>query len=338
MRKRRISCVVAFIVITVLMITACAKKSEMNIADSTTESAPNFTSGAVGMANADGQKDSNGEVAQDFDVVQGSGAYGVELTNTSAVTYVAPKAQSQDKIIRRVNMDVETQEFDQLIDTINNQIAGLGGYVESANITGQRYYYSTESRSGNIVVRIPKDKLNEFVNIVDKNWNVINKNETTENVTLQYIDAESYTKSLKIEQDRLFVLLEKTDTLENIITLESRLSEIRYELQKYESQLRSYDNQVEYSTVTLSVIEVERITPITPVKKTVTNRIKTGFSDTMYSLSEGCKNFFVWFVVNLPYIIIWGVIIAAIVLFIRRYYRKKNIKNNATRPEQTENK
>lgn len=108
--------------------------------------------------------------------------------------------------------------------------------------------------------------------------------------------------------------------------MESRLSSIRYELQTYESQLRTYDNQVEYSTVTLSISEVERITPVTAEKKTVWNRIHTGFGDTIYNLSEGLKNFVVWFVVNLPYLIIWTIIITGVVLMVRRYYRKKNGK------------
>ena len=60
-------------------------------------------------------------------------------------------------------------------------------------------------------------------------------------------------KSLEIEQERLWALLEKADSLDAVVALEARLSEIRYELESYTSQLRLYDNQVDYSTVSIYI-------------------------------------------------------------------------------------
>ena len=93
----------------------------------------------------------------------------------------------------------------------------------------------------------------------------------------------------------------------------------------YETQLRTMDNKVDYSTVTITINEVERMTP-TQDKETVFTRIKNGFSKTIYDISEGLKNFFVWFVVNLPYIIIWTAIISLAVLIIRKILRKRNMR------------
>jgi hypothetical protein len=249
------------------------------------------------------------------------------LASNSTITAEDPVVKTQDKIIRRFFLDVETQEFDGLITKIDSEINRLSGYVENSKISGKRFYNNNEARYGSIIVRIPRDKVDEFVNVVNENANVVNKEESTENVTLQYTDMESRKKSLEIEQERLFALLEKTDTLENIVTLESRLSDIRYQLQNYETQLRTYDNLVEYSTVTLSIQEVERITPVIEKKQTVGQRISTGFSDTVYNISEGFKNFFVWFVVNLPYLIIWAGIFIIAFLITVKYLKKKNKKN-----------
>jgi hypothetical protein len=167
---------------------------------------------------------------------------------------------------------------------------------------------------------------------VDETANVTNNQSTTENVTLKYIDAQSKIEALKIEQDRLYAILEKAETLDSIITLESRLSDIRYELENYESQLRVYDNEVQYSTVTMDIQEVERITPDTKEKPTFTSRIQNGFSDTIYNISEGFKNFVVWFIVNLPYLLIWGIIIFIIIIIVRRYLRKAGQRKSITGP------
>lgn len=249
------------------------------------------------------------------------------LTNTSIISSEIPDPGIQEKIIKNVAMNVETQKFDDLISAIDQQIKSLGGYVESSKISGQRFYSEDDSRYGDIIARIPKDRLDEFVNTIYKSSNVVHKEESSRNVTLEYINADSHKKTLEIEQERLLAILGKAESLEDILVLESRLSDIRYELQKYETQLRTYDNLVEYSTVTLNIKEVERIVPVSEGKKTVWERISTGFGNTMYHISEGLQNFMVWFVVNLPYLIIWGGIITGIVLIARRYFRKKYPKN-----------
>ncbi len=251
------------------------------------------------------------------------------ISNTSSINTNNPLNNSQDKIIRNVNLQVETQEFDQLISSIDSNINHLGGYVESSNITGRRYYSNNSMRNGNIVARIPKDKLNKFLNTVDDISNVVSRYETTENVTLQYVDVESHKKALEIEQERLLALLEKVETLEDIITLEERLSTVRYELESYEAQLRTYDNLVEYSTVTMDIQEVERMTAVAEKKLSVWDRISTGFGDTIFNIGEGLQNFLVWFIVNLPYLLIWAVIIALIVIISKRYFKKGKIKNIA---------
>lgn len=262
------------------------------------------------------------------------------ITNTSSINMNNPVNNSQDKIIRRVNLEVETQEFDQLISSIDTHINQLGGYVENSNMTGRRYYSNNSMRYGSIVARIPKARLNEFLNTVDDISNVVNRNETTENVTIKYVDVESHKKALEIEQERLLALLEKVETLEDIITLEGRLSTVRYELENYEAQLRTYDNLVEYSTVTMNIQEVERMTTVAEKKLTVWDRIRTGFGDTMFNIGEGLQNFLVWFIVNLPYLLIWAVIIAVIVIISRRYVKKSKIRSIAKQyePRQKEDK
>jgi len=332
MNNRKLFSLVGLMLIMILVVSACGKSS-MDKSKSDNSTGSNYDMGAP-AAESELAYDSKPKTAEDGKSKDYGDAGGV--SNTSVITTEETPAQAQDKIIRRFMLDVETQAFDSLITKIDSEIGRLGGYVENSKISGKPIYYNNEARYGSIVVRIPRDKVDEFVNVVKEEANVVNNQESTENVTLQYTDMESRKKSLEIEQERLFVLLEKAVTLENVITLESRLSEIRYELQNYETQLRTYDNLVEYSTVTLSIQEVERMTTVIEEKQSVGARIKNGFNDTIYNLSEGLKNFFVWFVVNVPYLLIWAVIIIIAVLIIRRYFKKKNRKS-ITPPSQGPN-
>jgi preprotein translocase subunit SecG len=333
MKKRRLFVVVSLFVVITMIMAACGKKEENK--SSTAYDSDMKYGGNLDMATSEEQAEAPAAEAApgvtNFTVTEDK-AKGSLSNNSSINVEDSDALQSQDKIIRTFYMDVEAQEFDSLITKMDSEINRLNGYVENSQIRGKSLLDSGGARFASITARVPRENVDEFVNVVGENANVTNKQESTENVTLQYTDMESRKKSLEIEQERLFVLLEKTETLDSIVTLESRLSEIRYELQNYETTLRTYDNKVEYSTVTLSVKEVEKFTPTVEIKQTVGTRIKNGFSGTMYNISEGLKNFLVWFVVNLPYLLIWAVIIIAIALVVTRSMRKRTKGNSTQNP------
>ena len=154
--------------------------------------------------------------------------------------------------------------------------------------------------------------------------NITSKSESSEDVTLSYIETESRIASLEIQRDKLLEWMEDAETVEELIKLEERLSEVRYQLEYYGGILRNYDNLVEFSTITLDIREVERMTIQEP--DTVGDRIGKGLSDNLYEIAEGFKNFIVWFVTSLPYLLIWAVIIVAAVLVIRVIAKKAKIK------------
>ena len=229
---------------------------------------------------------------------------------TSEVT-----AQSGRKLIRTVNMSVETREFDQLLDTVNTKVENLGGYVESSNINGNSYG-SSSKRDAFIVARIPSKSLDNFVTLIEEKSNITNKNESAEDVTLQYSDVESRISSLRIEQERLNALLDEAENLESIIELENRLTDVRYELESYESRLRTMDNQVDYSTVNLNIYEVIEYTPEPVRELSFGERLSAEFLEGCESAWETIQEFIIGFIAFLPELIVILVILAIIFFII----------------------
>lgn len=72
--------------------------------------------------------------------------------------------------------------------------------------------------------------------------------------------------------------LEQAESIEEMMTIESRLSDIRYQLESMESQLRTYDSQIEYSTVSLYISEVVELTPVETKEQTTWERISEDFT------------------------------------------------------------
>lgn len=240
----------------------------------------------------------------------------------------SPRIQDTNrKLIKNVNMEVETEEFDTLLGRVEEKVDSLGGYVESSHAYNGSSYYGSENRYANMTIRIPAEKLDDFLSEVAESSNVISRNDSVTDVTLQYVDMESHKKALIAEQDRLLELMEQVETIEDIITLESRLSEVRYQIESMESQLRTYDNQISYSTIYLNIDEVTKLTPVK--EQSAWEKISTGFVESLYGVGRGILNFIIRFIINLPYLVVWAVIILIIVLIfkaIRKSMKKRKEK------------
>ncbi len=224
-------------------------------------------------------------------------------------------SNSNRKLIKTVNISAETREFDTLIANVTERINALGGYAESTDIHGNSYDSYSE-RSAYIVARIPADKLSQFVQGITEESNITSKSESAEDVTLQYADVEAHKESLKIEQERLNQLLEQADTLENIIELENRLTEVRYEIESYESRLRTMNNQVVYSTVNLSVREVKEYSPEPIEELSFGQRLSRGFIDSCEDAWDLIQDFVIGFVSFLPTLLVALIILSVIGLII----------------------
>ena len=252
-------------------------------------------------------------------------ATGSQGVNTQEVT-------SQRKVIRTAYLNLQTLDFNGFVQALEQKMKEAGAYLQYANVYGGN---SSGRRSGEYTIRVPESALNMFLEGMEGIATVTNKTLGEQDVTLSYMDMENRIKTLEIEQERLLALLEKAEDLESIIRLEERLSQVRYNLESYQSSLRTYDDKITYSTVQISVYEVTRVTEKAP--KTVWERIQSGWTNTMYDISEGAKDFVVWVVVNAPYLVFWAVILGSFIFIIKKKRTKrlekkmgKQSKNNET--------
>lgn len=244
---------------------------------------------------------------------------------------ITQEAAADRKLIKTVNVSAETENFDSLMPALEEQVTALGGYIEEMSVYNKSSYYPSDTdvkylRYANMTARIPKENLEAFLTQVGEQSNIVSRSESVLDVTLQYVDLESHKKALMTEQSRLLELMEQAETVEDIISIESRLSEVRYQIESMESQLRTFDNKIDYSTVYLSVEEVNRYTP--SEEAGAWERIRNGFMESLEGVGAGFRNFAIWFVIHIPYLVVWAVILA-VLAFIFCKLRKRMIKRRA---------
>lgn len=242
---------------------------------------------------------------------------------------------TDQKLIKTVRMDVETEDLEALLPQISEKIEALGGYVEEQELHNGSNYSSYRSRSASLTVRIPAEDLTGFVENVKGVSNVVTYNESTENVTLQYVSTESRMKALEVEQERLLELLGKAENMADLLEIEARLTDVRYELESVTSQLRVLSNQVDYATVHLYISQVRVYTETE--EQTVWQRIGSGFKENLHDIGEDLTDFFVWAVTYSPQLILWAAIIVVAVMLLKRKLAKKKV-SKAPRQENSEDK
>ena len=251
---------------------------------------------------------------------------------SSASGTAAPALPENQKIITTLNITAQTEDMDPLLEKINGKIAQLGGYMEAQEIYNGSSYDNYRYRNAYLTIRIPAKDLDSFVALVKENSNVVRQSTSTENVTLTYVGVQSRITALETEQERLLELLAKAESMEDLLLIESRLTEVQAELEEYTSRLRVLDNKIDYSTIHLDLEEVREYTPVEEEPKTVWQRIGSGLSQNLKDIGKGFVNFFVWLIVAIPYLLIIGGIAVVVILVIRKAV-KKNKKKTPPKPE-----
>lgn len=262
------------------------------------------------------------EYAPDYDYGAMDDMYVTEDSMSSSGTVENP--QSYQKKIRRLEMYVETEDMDTLLANIENRVNELGGYVEQKEVYRGSAYADRVYRHASLTLRVPAEKADSFVEKVGEVSNITSTTEDVDDVTLQYVATESRITALTTEETRLLELLAQAENMEDLLLIESRLTDVRTELEEYTSQLRLYDNLVNYATISLYVDEVREYTPVK--EQTFWQRIGTGFVDNLKDLGIGLENFLVFVITRLPYFVLIAAVIVVVILIVKASLKRKKKK------------
>ena len=232
-------------------------------------------------------------------------------------------------IIKNAGLSVQTLEYDKFMASLNQHIIEAGGYISASTQNGNPVSDPDDMRFASLTVRIPADKLDEFLNTVGTLGNITSRSETAEDITTAYIDTEAKLEALRTEYDALLAMLEKAEAVSDLVSIQDRLSQVRYQIEAQERIIRSYDDKVAFSTVSMSVYEVRRETPVGD--ETFWQEISRRFSESLADVGHGFTRVSAWVLGNLPEILVWLVVIAIIVLIIvlcvKHSKRRKAQKN-----------
>ena len=240
--------------------------------------------------------------------------YDVAESESTAAGGSASVPQEQ-KLIITARMELETTEFEPAVQGLNELVAEFGGYFETSSVANRK----SGSRWADYTVRIPSTRYELFMNQVGELCHETWREASAQNITEAYYDTQGRLKTQQIKLERLQELLSKAELMEDIITIESAISETEWMIDELSGTLRHYDSKVDYATIYINLQEVYKLSSVETVPDTFGQRMGTAFASGVSDFGEFLEDL----AVSLAYGWIWWLIVIVVIMVVVRVVRKK---------------
>ena len=235
-----------------------------------------------------------------------------------------------ERIIYSASADIETLDFDATIEAVYKMLAANGGFIESSNVGGRSHWQIQQGhpsyRNAFFILRVPQERLGSMTGDLDRLGNVLSVSNHAENITAQFVDTEARLSALELQEERLLVMLSNADEIADMIVIEQSLADVRYRIESITSTLRNWENRIRFSSLTLFIQEVHVYTELEPEDVSYWRQIWNGLMNTFSSIGRFFMNLFMWFIVNLPTLILLAIFATVLTIVIRRIIRKRGNK------------
>ena len=249
---------------------------------------------------------------------------GFESGSTASGGAAYPAGQ---KLIRTAQMNLETTDFEKAVQGLTDLTEQMGGYFESSSV-GKR----SNGRWADYTVRIPAEKYQSFLDQAGELCHETWRDTQQEDISERYYDTQGRLKTQQIKLERLQALLAKAENMEDIITIESAISETEQMIDDLSGTLRHYDDQVDYATVSISLSEVYKLSNVEEVPDSFMSRLGKAFTGGLADFADGLENFAVALAYGWMWLLILVVVAVAVVRVLRKRRKAKKTDDKPEKP------
>ena len=228
-----------------------------------------------------------------------------------------PSVEESQKLVYMAEVSMDTTDYKNTIDKLNSLVGSCDVFAEYQD---DMLYGAKDLHIFEATFRVPADKYDEFVAGLDNlDAIVTNKSSQILNITREYSDNEVVIDALEIQEQRLLSMMDAAETIDEMITVEDRLSEVQMELNYVKTYRETMDSEVNLSTVHVRITEVEFET--TTTQTSYLSRVTTAFADMWDDFVDNLGDFGIGLIYAIP-----GIVIILIVVLIIRAAMKNSEK------------
>lgn len=239
------------------------------------------------------------------------------------------------KLVYWVELDIRTEHYNEDYAMIMNRLDAYGGYIYSEYIYGIEPETNLDrGRSASLMLKVPVEHLAEFLDAIEGSSNVVSKQMDVDDTTDRYFDTESRIELLETRYAKLEEYLNAAESMEDIIILESEMSDLLYQLDDLKGERRGMDNRVAYSTVSIELDEIVKATSVSYESEGLGERMKNGIVATFRGVLSFLEGLLVFLVAALPVLALLGIFALIILLIVKASIKgaKKRRQNKTSVP------
>lgn len=283
----------------------------------------------LALAGCGASADTAAEATASVSMADSAGGYG--MSNGAAMPAAVEEAAETDtgeigdsgavqerKMIHRAELELETTDFDQAVADLADLTERMGGYYESSTVADR----GSDYRWANYTIRVPEDQYRAFLDqagtLCHETW----RNTTQDDVSEAYYDVQGRLTTQRVKLERLQDLLERAENMEDIITIESAISETQESIDRLSGSLQHYDSMVDYATVYITLNEVYQLSTVQQTPAGFAQRLGNAFAGGWRGFLTGMESL----MVALAYGWMWILLLAVIVVVVLRLRRRQGLK------------
>jgi hypothetical protein len=180
-----------------------------------------------------------------------------EIAQTKPGETPAPEFANR-KLIRNATVELEIVSFDDAVQKITAFANEEHGYVATTDSQKQ----ANGKLRGQVVLKVLPANLDLLLQKLRTVGELKNQTLGTEDVTKAYLDTDARLKNARVMEQRLIEMLKtKTGKVSDLLQVEKELGRVREEIEKMQGELKYWDSQVQFATVTISLAEKDMEEP-----------------------------------------------------------------------------
>jgi archaellum component FlaC len=189
-------------------------------------------------------------------------------------------AEAEQRIIKTGYLSLVVNSVNDTVQRIEELTNEMNGFVQSSSVSER----DDGTHDGSMTVRVPVDNMETAMEDIKTLANVVETERVTgQDVTEQYTDLEARLENARSQEERYRELLDQAEDVQDILSIEQQLNQIRNEIEHLEGRLQSLENRTSYSTININLSEEPKVQaptktfrPLTSVNEAVQALIEFG--------------------------------------------------------------
>lgn len=314
----RIICFIIAIAMTAVLLTSCGSSMDMDMA--TTESA------VAEYAPENGYYDGNYEMYSDAvaeepmeeEIADQMASPSAQVSGTSTDTI-------QRKIIKNGDMALQADDVTVAYTNLSQYVESIGGYEFSYNFSEDQYDGSSYIDA---VFKLPPDKLTDVMQYAGNCAKILRSGTSSDDITNEYYDYKTRLETMEKSLESYYSLLEKAQTTEAIISIQSTINDLTVEIESIKGQIKLYDSLTNEATLTVTISQ----TPVVVTEDVEWDSISLKdmgrlSSNGFITVVNGIWSVLQWLIIIIisisPILLIVAIIVVIIVICVKSSAKKK---------------